>query len=130
MWAQLVNEMRKLFVALLALSAVAVPVFAHHSLSAEFDAGRTVRVAGIVTNVDWMNPHTYFFVDVKDPELQKTRSWACELASPNELARRGFTRASLKVGMFVTVVGTRAKDGSFKIHTDSLTADSSVLLGK
>jgi hypothetical protein len=127
---ELVMDLRRVFAALLGLGALAFPVLAHHSLSAEFDSEQRVRVTGIVTNVDWMNPHSYFFVDVKDPAIQKVRTWACELASPNELARRGFTRTSLKVGMSVTVAGTRAKDGSFKIHTDSLTADSAVLLGK
>jgi len=77
-----------------------------------------------------MNPHTYVFVDVSDPSAGKPRTWACELASPNELARRGFTRESIKVGMSVRVTGTRAKDGSFKIHTDLLTADKSVLFSK
>ena len=107
-----------------------VPTFAHHSLWAEFDPARPVRVTGIVTNVDWMNPHTYFFVDVKDPAAQKVRSWACQLASPNELERRGFRRDALKVGMSVTVVGTRAKDGSFKIHTETLSAENTVLLAR
>jgi hypothetical protein len=103
---------------------------AHHSLGAEFDAGKTVRVTGTVTNVDWMNPHTYFFVDVKDPEAKKVLSWACQLASPNELAKRGFNRDTLKVGMAVTVSGTRAKDGSLKIHTETLSIDKTVILGR
>ena len=101
---------------------------AHHSITAEFDIEKQVRLSGIVSNVDWMNPHTYVFVDVKDPALGKTRTWACELASPNELARHGFTRASLKIGMSVRVMGTRAKDGSFKIHTDTLEADNGASL--
>jgi len=109
---------------------VAIPVYAHHSITVEFDSTKQVRLVGKVANVDWMNPHTYVFVDVTDPHLGKTRTWACELASPAELARRGFTRNSLRVGMEVQVVGTRAKDGSFKVHTDTLKADNSVLLGK
>ena len=67
-------------------------------------------------------------VGVKDADAGKTRTWACELASPSELAKRGFTRESLKVGMSVRVVGTRAKDGSFKVHTEMLSADNSVLI--
>lgn len=102
-------------------------LIAHHSISAEFDDAKRITLSGIVTNVDWMNPHTYFFVDVKDPAVSKVRSWACQLASPNELERRGFTRVSLRVGMTVTVTGTRAKDGSFKIHTDQLSSDNSIL---
>jgi len=110
--------------------ALTGPILAHHSISAEFDSTQPVTLTGTVANVDWMNPHTYVFVDVSDPSAGKPRTWACELASPNELARRGFTRESIKVGMSVRVTGTRAKDGSFKIHTDLLTADKSVLFSK
>ena len=114
-----------LFTALLA-----VPILAHHSISAQFDSTKPVTLTGIVSNVDWMNPHTYVFVDVNDPSLGKARTWACELASPTELARRGFNRSALRVGMAVRVIGTRARDGSFKIHTDSLASENSVLFTK
>jgi len=107
---------------------VSLAVSAHHSINAEFDSSKQVTLNGIVTNVDWMNPHTYVFVDVKNtPTAGTTRTWACELASPNELARRGVTRDSLKVGMVVRVVGVRAKDGSFKVHTEKIMTDTSVL---
>ena len=121
-------KLRTLVTALLFAAAFTAPVVAHHSILAEFDIEKPVTLSGTVSNVDWMNPHTYVFVDVKDTGLGKTRTWACELASPNELAKRGFTRTSLKVGMTVRVIGTRAKDGSFKIHTDALEADRGVSL--
>ena len=110
--------------------AIAVPLFAHHSIFGEFDSTKPVTLTGIVSNVDWMNPHAYVFVDVNDSSLGKTRTWACELANPGELARRGFNRSALKVGMAVRVIGMRAKDGSFKIHTDLLSSDKSVLFTK
>lgn len=116
--------------ALLLTAAFAISAVAHHSINAEFDSNKPVRLAGTVINVDWMNPHTYVFVDVRDPEVGKIRTWACELASPAELARRGFTRESLKVGMSVRVNGSRAKDGSFKIHTETLAAENGVSLAK
>jgi hypothetical protein len=119
-----------LITTLISAALLAVPTAAHHSISAEFDTNKQVILNGIVTNVDWMNPHTYVFVDVKDAAVSKTRKWACELASPNELARRGFTRESLKVGTVVRVIGTRAKDGSLRIHTETLADDSGVILGK
>jgi hypothetical protein len=115
---------------ILFVAVLAAPVLAHHSISAQFDSTKPVTLTGIVSNVDWMNPHTYVFVDVNDSLLGKTRTWACELASPTELARKGVSKASLKVGMAVRVIGTRAKDGSFKIHTDSLSSDNSVLFAK
>lgn len=116
--------------ALILIVALTAPILAHHSVSAEFDSTKPVILTGTVSNVDWMNPHTYVFVDVNDASAGKARTWACELTSPNELARRGFTRGSIKVGMSVRVTGTRAKDGSFKIHTDLLTADNAVLFSK
>jgi len=115
---------------ILLIVALTTPILAHHSVSAEFDSTKPVTLTGTVANVDWMNPHTYVFVDVNDASAGKARTWACELTSPNELARRGFTRGSIKVGMSVRVTGTRAKDGSFKIHTDLLTADNAVLFSK
>jgi len=121
---------RILPLALILIVALTAPILAHHSVSAEFDSTKPVTLTGTVTNVDWMNPHTYVFVDVNDNTAGKARTWACELTSPNELARRGFTRGSIKVGMSVRVTGTRAKDGSFKIHTDLLTADNAVLFSK
>ena len=121
---------RTLFTALLFAAVFTVPVVAHHSINAEFDSTKQVTLTGTVTNVDWMNPHTYVFVDVKDPALGKTRTWACELSSPADLARRGFTRESLKVGMSIRVIGSRAKDGSFKIHTDTLADENGVSLVK
>src|SRR5215471_11691423 len=119
-----------LLLGIILIAALTTPIFAHHSIAAEFDSTKPITLMGTVSNVDWMNPHTYVFVDVSDPTAGKARTWACELSSPNELARRGFTRASLKVGMPVRVIGTRAKDGSFKIHTDLLSSENSVLFGK
>ena len=123
-------KLRTLLTAFLFAAVFTVSAGAHHSINAEFDSNKPITLAGTVINVDWMNPHTYVFVDVKDPEFHKTRTWACELASPAELARRGFTRESLKVGMSVRIVGSRAKDGSFKIHTDTLAAENGVSLTK
>src|SRR5216117_1204678 len=85
----------------IALVASAMPVFAHHSFAAEFDAAKPVTLTGVVTKVEWMNPHTYFYVDVKDPQTGKVVNWACEMGSPNGLTRQGWTRNTLHVGMIV-----------------------------
>ena len=96
---------------LIGLLLGSAPVFAHHSFSAEYDAKKPITLAGTVTRVEWLNPHTKFYVDVKG-EDGKVVNWEFELGSPNQLARRGWTRHSLNVGDRVTVDAYLAKDGS------------------
>ena len=88
-----------------------VGVSAHHSFSAEFDASKPFKMTGTVTKVEWMNPHTFFYIDVSD-EKGKVTNWAMEMGSPNGLMRAGWTRNTMKVGDKVTVEGSLAKDGS------------------
>ena len=92
---------------------------AHHSYSVEFDANKPVKVTGVVTKVDWKNPHALFFVDVTD-ESGKVANWGWELASPTQLMRAGWTRMSMKVGDVVTVEGTLARDGSNHANTKAV----------
>ncbi len=89
----------------------AAPVLAHHSFAAEYDADKPIELKGVVTRIDWTNPHARFYVDVKDDSGQVT-NWNLELASPNVLVRNGWKRNSLQVGDPVTVNGSQAKDGS------------------
>ena len=91
---------------------LAAPIFGHHSVSAEFDVHNQNTYAGVVTKVEWSNPHIYFYVDVKDAR-QKVTNWAFEGAGPNTLARLGWVRDSLKVGDRVTVVAYPARDGAY-----------------
>jgi hypothetical protein len=95
-----------------ALLAGVSGVRAHHSFSAEFDASKTFKFTGPVTKVEWMNPHTFFYIDVKDEKTGKVTNWAMEMGSPNGLMRNGWTRNSMKIGDIVTVEGSMAKDGS------------------
>ena len=91
---------------------ISMPALAggHHSASAEFDATKKLRITGALTKLDWVNPHTIFFIDVA--EGGKVANWSWELPSPNQLMRAGWTRNSMKLGDMVTVEGIHARDGS------------------
>ena len=100
-----------LLIASAGLLAVSAPVFAHHSFAAEYDNAKPITLTGTVTKVEWMNPHARFYINVKD-DKGAVANWEFELSSPNGLARRGWTRNSMKEGDVVIVDGYMAKDGS------------------
>ena len=93
------------------LLLAARPVVAHHAFAAEFDADKPVKLTGAVTKVEWMNPHTWFYIDVTD-ETGKVTNWGLEMGSPNGLMRAGWTRNSMKIGDVITVEASRAKNGT------------------
>ena len=83
----------------------------HHSFASEFDSTKPVELKGTVSRLDWVNPHAWIYLDVKDAKGNVTH-WAFELGSPTILMRQGWSRNSLKRGDVVTVSGSRSKDGS------------------
>lgn len=89
---------------------IGAPIFAHHSVTMEFDAGKPVTLKGTVTRIEWRSPHTYFYIDVTD-DSGHVDNWACETAGPTVLEARGWNRNFLKVGDHITVLGYPAKDG-------------------
>jgi hypothetical protein len=104
----------------LALSASVLPVEAHHSFAAEYDASKTIRITGLISKVEWTNPHSYLYIDVKDDQGNLI-TWTCEGGAPNTLSRRGFRRNDIKLGDTVTIDGYGAKDGSHLMDARRIT---------
>jgi hypothetical protein len=103
-----------------ALLVAAVPAAAHHSFAAIFDSAKPVKVTGTVTRIEWMNPHTWLYLDVKKDD-GSAEAWAFELGSPNRLMRYGWNQDSLATGTTITITGSRARDGSLKAAADKVT---------
>ena len=107
-------------IAAVGVLSAAVPGWAHHAFSAEFDAADPVRLIGTVAKMELVNPHAWIYVDVKNSD-GKVVTWAIECGAPNSLIRRGFNKNSLPVGSELVVEGYRAKDGLPKANGRSVT---------
>jgi Family of unknown function (DUF6152) len=97
-----------------------IPVSAHHAFAAEFDAKQPVKFRGVVTRMEWTNPHVWIHLDVKQPD-GTVEKWSVEAGTPNVLFRRGFTKQALLPGTEILVDGYRAKDGSRRANGRDLT---------
>jgi hypothetical protein len=103
-----------------ALLAAATSARAHHSFSAEFAETKPVKLRGTVTKMEWINPHAWIHIDVKD-ESGKVTNWMVECGAPNVLFRRGITKNAVTPGMEIVVDGYRAKDGSSRANGKDVT---------
>src|SRR5438067_11974529 len=97
-----------------------VPVAAHHAFSSEFDSNRPVQLTGVVTKMEWVNPHSWIHMDVKKPD-GTVEKWMIEGGTPNTLLRRGITKNSLLPGAVIVIEGYQAKDGSLRANGRDLT---------
>ena len=94
----------------LSIGCLTVPARAHHAFAAVFNGEDAIEISGTVVKLEWMNPHTWFYVDVENDGAKV--QWALEMGSPNGLIRRGWSRKTLQIGQEVKITGYRAKDGT------------------
>jgi hypothetical protein len=93
---------------------------AHHSFAAEFDAKKPIKLTGIVTKLEWTNPHVWFYINVKDEKTGEVTNWGAEMGPPHGLQRQGWRRDTLKPGEEVTVEGSLAKNGTKRMNARSV----------
>ena len=110
------------------LIAASMPLLAHHSFAAEFDSNKVVKMTGVVTKIDWTNPHVWFYMDVKD-EAGKVTNWGFEMGPPHLLQGQGWTRTTMKLGDVVVVQGSAAKNGSNRANARSVTTPDGKKMG-
>jgi len=101
---------------------------AHHSFAAEFDSNKQIKLTGVVTKVDWTNPHVWFYFNVKD-ESGQVINWGAEMGPPHLLQAQGWTRTAMKIGDTVVVSGSLAKNGSKRVNARSVTTPDGKKMG-
>jgi Family of unknown function (DUF6152) len=108
----------------IALVLGAITAQAHHSFAAQYDAKKPIKMTGVVTRMEWTNPHVYVYVDVKDPKTSKVTNWGFEMGPPHMLQKTGWKRNSLTTGETVDMEGWLARDGSNTANARRVTRKS------
>jgi hypothetical protein len=103
------------------LMVTALPVAAHHSFAAEFDAAQPITIRGKVTKISWTNPHVWVYLNVPDEKTGKVENWGFEMGAPQQVRARGWDRDTLKTGDELIVEGSRARDGSSRMNARNVT---------
>jgi V8-like Glu-specific endopeptidase len=113
--------MKSVIICIAALAIAAIPLAAHHSFGAEYDANKPITLTGVVTKIEWTNPHSHFYIDVKDAKGNVV-NWKFEGYPPSVLSRTGWNRqTTMKVGDTITVFGWQARDGTPWAHSREIT---------
>ena len=102
--------------ALVALFTITLPLLAHHSFAAEFDATKPITLTGKFTKMDWVNPHSWIHMEVMNPATGKIENWDIETGPPNTLYRNGWRKDAIKEGQEIVVSGTLAKNGTNTVN--------------
>jgi hypothetical protein len=110
-----------LILAIGVVMAIPGTVAGHHSFSAEFDADKPIELTGIVTKIEWTNPHVWFYFNVTDPATGEVTNWGAEMGPPHLLQRRGWRRNTLEIGTEVAVNGSLARNGTARVNARSVT---------
>jgi hypothetical protein len=109
-----------IFILICGVALTSISVQAHHSFAAEFDIDKPVKLQGVLTRMDWVNPHGWIYVDVKEAD-GKVVNWAIEAGGPTALLRRGLRKTDFPIGSEVMVDGYRAKSGAPRANGRTVT---------